>query len=448
MENGSSRLKNLICQHHYWFVLAFILLVKLLFWTWSLAVSHWFPLTPLTYFATGHHYQIDPRITEHRVDFFTLWTYSDAEWYLSIAEHGYPNAAEMKQATAAHKAGTGFPYAFPPGDPAAKYRRYTEWDNDAKYAFFPLYPLSIALFRLVVPLHVAAFVVTNAISSLAFLALYALVLAYSSDKGLAFRSLALLVFYPFSAFYQAYYTEGLFLLLAVLAFYFLKKGRMGLSVLCGALVALTRPNGVLIAIPLSLFAIRASIPVDTRAAKRAQKLGRQPKTTWRIDWSKGRMVSLVPLGLLPVLLLDYFNTGNWIYFTVAQRRWGHDSLAVFENVLTNVFVTGSHFFSLRLLSDNQCQVDYAVMAVCLMILVLSYRRLPLELWSFSALVWLAPLMFKDLMSFSRYMSVSFPVFIYLAGTMKRKLVFGLVLGCFLAGSLLIDGMMVTWHWVG
>jgi len=74
MENGSSRLKNLICQHHYWFVLAFILLVKLLFWTWSLAVSHWFPLTPLTYFATGHHYQVDPRITEHRVDFFTLWT--------------------------------------------------------------------------------------------------------------------------------------------------------------------------------------------------------------------------------------------------------------------------------------------------------------------------------------------------------------------------------------
>jgi hypothetical protein len=57
-------------------------------------------------------------------------------------------------------------------------------------------------------------------------------------------------------------------------------------------------------------------------------------------------------------------------------------------------------------------------------------------------------MFKDLMSFSRYTSVSFPVFIYLAGTMKRKLVFGVVLGCFLAGSLLIDGMMVTWHWVG
>jgi hypothetical protein len=448
MENGAGRLKSLVSRHHYLSVLLFILAAKVLFWTWSLAVSHWFPLSPLTYFATGHHYRIDPRITEHRVDFFTLWIYADAEWYLSIAEHGYPNAGEMKKAAAAREASTGFPYAFPPGDPAVKYRRYTEWDNDAKYAFFPLYPLSIALFRSILPLDVAAFVATNAVGALAFLALYALTLAYFSDKGLAFRSLVLLVFYPFSVFYQAYYTEGLFLLLAVLSFHFWKRGRLGFAVLCGALLSLTRPNGVLITIPLLILAIKQGAPIQTRAARRAEKLRRQPKTGWKIDWSKCRLVCLVPLGLVPILLLDYYNTRSWIYFAAAQRRWGHDSAAFLDNILTNVFVTGSHFFSLRLLSDKQCQVDYTTMVILLVILVLSYRRLPLELWSFSALLWLAPLMTKDLMSFSRYMSVSFPVFIYLAGRMKRKLVFGVVLGCFLAGSLLIDGRMVTWRWVG
>jgi len=103
---------------------------------------------------------------------------------------------------------------------------------------------------------------------------------------------------------------------------------------------------------------------------------------------------------------------------------------------------------LKFLSDHDCQIDYTMMVLALVVLVLSYKRLPLELWTFSALQWFVPLLLKDLMSFSRYMSISFPLFIYLALTIKRKWVFGAVLGAFVAGSLVIDGMMVTWHWVG
>jgi len=101
VESGASRLRSLVSRHHYLSVFVFILLTKAFFWTWSLAVAHRFPVPPETYFRGGHHYGIDPRIAEHRVDFLSLWIYADAEWYLSIAEHGYPNAAEMKQATAA-----------------------------------------------------------------------------------------------------------------------------------------------------------------------------------------------------------------------------------------------------------------------------------------------------------------------------------------------------------
>ncbi len=448
MEKGASRLKSLISQHHYLSVFLFILLAKILFWTWSLAVSHWFPLSPLQYFSGGHHYEIDPRIAEHRIDFLSLWIYADADWYLSIAGQGYPNTDEMKQAAADRAARTGYPYRFAPGDPVAKYRRYTEWDNDAKYAFFPLYPSSIALFLLILPLHAAAFVATNAISALAFLMLYALTFAYFSDKGLAFRSVALLVFYPFSVFYQAYYSEGLFLLLAVLSFYFLKKGRLGLSVLCGALLALTRPTGVAIVVPLLVLAVKQGLPVETRAAKRAEKLKRRRTVRMgEIDWSRFRVVCLTPLGIVPFLLLNYFNTGHWDHFVLSQRRWGNEGSAFLGNFMDNILVQGSKFFSLKLLSDHNCQVDYAIMLISLAVVVLSYKRLPLELWTFSALQWLVPLLLKDLMSFSRFMSISFPLFIYLAG-IRRRLVFWALAGCFLAGSLLTDGRMVTWHWIG
>jgi hypothetical protein len=295
---------------------------------------------------------------------------------------------------------------------------------------------------------VAAFVATNAISALAFLMLYALTFAYFSDKGLAFRSLVLLVFYPFSVFYQAYYSEGLFLLLAVLSFYCLKKGRVSLSVLCGALLALTRPTGVAILVPLLVLAVKQGLPAPTRAARRAEKLKRQTTVQLgAIDWSRFRAVCLTPLGLAPLLLFDYFNTGHWNYFALAQRRWGFEGSAFLGNFLNNTLVAGSHFFRLKLLSDHDCQVDYTMMLISLAVIVLSYKRLPLELWTFSALQWLVPLLLKDLMSFSRFVSISFPLFIYLAG-IRRRFVFWALLGCFLAGSLLIDGRMVTWHWVG
>ncbi len=450
MAIGARRLKWSISEHHYLFVFLFILAVKIAIWGYSSGVSHWVPLTRLQYFSGGHHYQIDPRITEGRVDFLSIWIYSDAEWYLSIAAHGYPNTDQMEKAAAEHNALKGYPYHFVRGDPAAPYRKYTEWDKDAKYAFFPLYPLSIAALSSILPLHVAAFVGANAISALAFLMLYALTLEYFSDKSLAFRSLLLLMFYPFSVFYQAYFTEGLFLLLAVLSFYFLKKGRVGLSVLCGALLALTRPTGAVIVVPLLVLAIKQGLPAPNRAAKRAEKLRRKTGVQLSaIDWSRSRIACLAPLGLVPYLMFNYFQTGHWNYFALAQKRWGFQGSAFLVNFLDNTVVAGSSFFSLPFLNGgHDCQVDYLAMALTLAILILSYKRLPLELWTFSALQWFVPLLLKDLMSFSRYMSISFPLFIYLAWTIKRKWVFGVVLGAFVACFLVTDGRMVTWHWVG
>ncbi len=449
MAIGGRRLKSWISEHHYLSVFLFILAVKIVIWGYSSGVSHWVPLTRLQYFSGGHHYQMDPRITEGRVDFLSIWIYSDSEWYLSVAATGYPNTDQMEKAATEHNALRGYPYHFVRGDPAAPYRKYTEWDKDAKYAFFPLYPMSIAAFHSILPLHAAAFVATNTISALAFLMLYALTLAYFSDKGLAFRSLLLLMFYPFSVFYQAYFTEGLFLLLAVLSFYFLKKGHVGLSVLCGALLALTRPTGVVIVAPLLVLAIKQGLPAPNRAAKRAEKLrGGTGVQLSAIDWSGARIACLAPLGLVPHLIFNYFQTGHWNYFVQAEKRWGIHGSEFLPNFLSNIVLTGTNFFRLKFLSAGECQVDYLAMALTLAVLVLSYKRLPLELWTFSALQWLLPLVLKDLMSFSRYMSISFPLFIYLASTIKRKWVFGVVLGVFVACFLVTDGRMVTWHWVG
>jgi hypothetical protein len=62
----------------------------------------------------------------------------------------------------------------------------------------------------------------------------------------------LLVSYPFAVFYGAPYTEGLFLLASVAAFYACTHARWGAVLGWGLLAGLTRPNGVLLAPALAL----------------------------------------------------------------------------------------------------------------------------------------------------------------------------------------------------
>jgi hypothetical protein len=56
-------------------------------------------------------------------------------------------------------------------------------------------------------------------------------------------TLWLIAAYPFALFFGAVYTESLFLLGAVAAFYHFTKGQYGWASAWGLLVGLTRPNG-------------------------------------------------------------------------------------------------------------------------------------------------------------------------------------------------------------
>ena len=67
--------------------------------------------------------------------------------------------------------------------------------------------------------------------------------------------LLLLTFYPFSIFYGAPYTESVFLLEAVAAFYYIRKGDPVKAGLAGLLAGLTRPNGCVLAAPLMCLAL-------------------------------------------------------------------------------------------------------------------------------------------------------------------------------------------------
>src|SRR5262249_21388722 len=68
-------------------------------------------------------------------------------------------------------------------------------------------------------------------------------------------ALWLLASYPFAVFFGAIYTESLFLVSIIGAFYHLTKGQLLPAALWGLLAGLTRVNGVLLCLPLALVVV-------------------------------------------------------------------------------------------------------------------------------------------------------------------------------------------------
>src|SRR5918996_120081 len=143
----------------------------------------------------------------------------DAAWYLRIADSGYAG-------------------------------------SDARAAFFPLYPLLVR--ALATPfgaspgaLLLAAYAVALAAFLAALVLLYRLV-SLELGRPLARPTLLLLAVFPAALYFGAPYSESLFLLLAIGAFYAARTGRCAWAGACAGLASGTRSAGLLLLLPLAL----------------------------------------------------------------------------------------------------------------------------------------------------------------------------------------------------
>lgn len=128
-----------------------------------------------------------------------------------------------------------------------------------RWAFFPAYPVLIGtLGRLLtvttqVPLDLAVYLAGFLVSNLAFFGsvyyLYMLSMNVLRNAKLAYYSALFLAIYPAGVFLSAVYSESLFLLLTLSSLYYWRMLRLDKSAVLGFLAALTRPVGILLALP-------------------------------------------------------------------------------------------------------------------------------------------------------------------------------------------------------
>jgi hypothetical protein len=149
-----------------------------------------------------------------------IWSRADANWFIGIAQHGY--------------------------------RR------DGGAVFYPLYPLIVGLLgRLFGDRYIVAGIVVSLACCLgAFVVLYRLALPRLGRDG-ARRALLYLALFPMSLFLQAVYSESLYLLCVLAAFFFADRGRWLAAGVATGLAMLTRLAGLALVLPILLLAWRS-----------------------------------------------------------------------------------------------------------------------------------------------------------------------------------------------
>lgn len=278
--------------------------------------------------------------------------------------------------------------------------------NIAKYGytnqarFFPLFPLILKSTS--ASLSVSILLVTT----IFFLALFFLKKLIEIDfpKEIAKKGVLFLLIFPTSFFFVSIYSEGLFLLLAVLSLYFARKRRWLLAIICGMLLTATRFVGIVI-LPALLYEYFT--------------LEKSPRINKKLV-----LFMIMPLGLMLYSLFNYYKWHNFFYFIQAQGELGNnrivDGIVLFPQtvfrylkILTTVPL-GSYDWMIALLEAT------SFLLASFLLYFAWKKKIRISYLIFAAVNFAITISTGTFSALPRYILTIFPIFIALA-LIKNKL---------------------------
>jgi hypothetical protein len=231
------------------------------------------------------------------------------------------------------------------------------------------------------------------------------------ERGAA--AAALLASYPFSVYYNAPYTEGLFLAAAAGACFHFGRREWIAASCWGLLAGLTRPNGCFVSVALAVLALQQL---------RAWGGGAQPGSwSWR-DAAVRLAVAATPgIGMLIFTAYLYHLTGFWFAWARSHGAWGRSfqGLTPFTSLFDRLssesigqVIANSPYDSLNTFG--------LLFAACL--LWPTFRRLGAAWGLFIGVNIASPLLAGGVLSMGRLTSTLFPLFLSLAATLPPRAV--------------------------
>ncbi len=318
------------------------------------------PITPeITQFLSQPHFFLSR--------LFTRW---DASWYLIIAQHGY----------------------------------FFQEGTQSSVVFFPLYPFLIqTIGSLLHSFEVASYLISGISLTITTFALYRLV-SFEKDPKTAWKTITLLLTFPLAFFLIAPYTESLFLMLAVGAWYLARRERWWEASILVALLAITRVSGILIVIPLLI------------------EYYLQHRQSLKNFFSKDLLAFLImPVALIAHLWYLAQEFGNPFIFSHAQEAWHRNSTLSWSAISSS----WQHYFSLfqnppDAFFITNAYTDLTFLGIFAIGVILCWIYLRKTYALYATLLLILPILSGRPDSIGRYMLGCFPIFIALGAATKNQ----------------------------
>jgi hypothetical protein len=250
-------------------------------------------------------------------------------------------------------------------------RRPFTLDQQANWAFYPLWPIVLRLASLLIPHMVAAGILVSTSFFLAALVLLYKLLVLDFSPEIATTTGLLLLVFPVSYFFSRPGPESLFLLLVVACLYSARKSRWGLAGLLGALAALCRMQGVLLLLPLAYLYVRQYRETG-RHNPRALSLLLMPAALLGFMF---HLYTLTGHPFAPIAIETVFDLHKSLPFASMVGYLAEPSLIQhygFDlSVFSFVFLLGAVLLTVALIRDRRVPRDYVIYAVLSLALVLT-----------------------------------------------------------------------------
>lgn len=346
------------------------------------------------YFGVGRFpLQINFYGNGSEVNFFKSWANWDGGHYIGIAENGYAHLFQR--------------------------------------AFFPLYPLLIKGMSFITGenFFTAAFIVSR-FATLGLLYVLYFLVRDLFDRNTAKRAVLYLLLFPSSLYLMAAYTESVFLLCVVLAFYLSFRRYWLLAALFAAVATSTRPVGVFVCIGLF---------VEYLAQREFSVLAIKKDILWLV---------LSPLGLFAYMFYLFSEVGDPFYFIEAQSHWNRNTTAL--NPVTVLYEQWQRLISIFAYDtpgfvSGATDFIFTIFFIIGSLLVIKKIKLSLGLYSLGVV--LLPVTTGILSSMPRLGFVAFPLIILLAIWGKNELVDKLIIILFTAFLGLFTVLFINGAWL-
>src|SRR3989344_1080440 len=266
-----------------------------------------------------------------------------------------------------------------------------------QYAFFPLYPITINLLNNFVGNYLLSAVLISIISTFFGLQLLYKLMSLDFDRKIADKVIAGILIFPTSFYFLTAYSEGLFFLLTIAAFYFLRTRKLFWAVVFASLASATRLSGL---------AVVLGLIIEVYLTEGINK--------------KNWYILLSPLGFLIYCYFLYTNTGDPFYFITAENYW----LRTLSIPGLGFWETLKSIFTPQFVEKNITAVTDLIFSIFgLGMTIRAFRFLPISYCLFAFISVALPLFTPSLSSIPRFLLPVFPIFILLAFIKDRNLSF-------------------------